>query len=84
MSDRRTVGPDQSATATGVPASVQHVPVARTAQLIADLTGARPSTGWVSSALSLVAEVLVDVEKLIKSFDRARACDPRGPVTISV
>ena len=44
----------------------QHVPVARTAQLIADLTGARPSTGWISSVLTSVAGVLVDVEKLIK------------------
>lgn len=46
----------------------QHVPVARTAQLIADLTGARPSTGWISSVLSGVADLLVDVEKLIKSL----------------
>lgn len=46
----------------------QHVPVARTAQLIADLTGARPSTGWISSVLSSVADLLVDVEKLIKSL----------------
>ena len=33
----------------------QHVPVARTAQLIADLTGARPSTGWVTTALTEAA-----------------------------
>lgn len=46
----------------------QHVPVARAAQLIADVTGARPSTGWVSSVLAQVAEVLVDVEKLIKTL----------------
>lgn len=46
----------------------QHVPVARTAQLIADVTGARPSTGWISSVASTVAEVLVDTEKLIKSL----------------
>lgn len=46
----------------------QHLPVARAAQLIADLTGARPSTGWISSVLSTVAEVLVDVEKLIKTL----------------
>ena len=45
----------------------QHVPVARTAALIADVTGARPSTGWISSPLSTVADVLIDVEKLIKS-----------------
>uniref|UniRef100_UPI00292D9DAB IS66 family transposase n=1 Tax=Pseudonocardia sp. H11422 TaxID=2835866 RepID=UPI00292D9DAB len=46
----------------------QHIPVARTQALIADLTGARPSTGWIGSVLSTVAEVLVDVEKLIKSL----------------
>ena len=46
----------------------QHVPVARTQALISDLTGARPSTGWISSASSTVADVLVDVEKLIKSL----------------
>ncbi len=46
----------------------QHVPVARTAQLIADLTGPRPSTGWISSVLTSVAGVLVDVEKLIESL----------------
>jgi transposase len=46
----------------------QHVPVARTAQLIADLTGARPSTGWVTTALAEAAAALVEVEKLIKSL----------------
>ena len=46
----------------------QHVPVARTAQLIADLTGARPSTGWVTTALTEAAAALVEVEKLIRSL----------------
>jgi transposase len=46
----------------------QHIPVARTAALIAEVTGARPSTGWISSVLLTVADVLVDVEKLIKSL----------------
>lgn len=46
----------------------QHIPVARAAMLIADLTGARPSTGWISSVLSTVAGALGDVEKLIKSL----------------
>jgi transposase len=46
----------------------QHIPVARTAQLIADVTGVRPSTGWISSVLMTVSDVLVDVEKLIKSL----------------
>jgi transposase len=45
-----------------------HIPVARTQGLIADLTGARASTGRIGSVLSTVAEVLVDVEKLIKSL----------------
>jgi transposase len=36
--------------------------------LIADLTGSRPPTGWISSQLSAVADVLIDVEKLIKSL----------------
>jgi transposase len=46
----------------------QHIPVARTQALIADLTGARPSTGWISSVLTTVADLLGDVEKLIKSL----------------
>ncbi len=46
----------------------QHIPVVRTQALISDLTGARPSTGWISSVLSTVADVLVDVEKLIKTL----------------
>src|SRR5918994_899449 len=45
-----------------------HVPVARTAQLIADLTGARPSTGWVTSAVGEAAAALAETEKLIKSL----------------
>jgi len=46
----------------------QHVPVARTAQLIADLTGASPSAGWVTTTLAEAAAALADVEKLIKSM----------------
>ena len=46
----------------------QHVPVARTAQLIADLTGASPSAGWVTTTLAGAAAALADVEKLIKSM----------------
>ena len=46
----------------------QHTTVARTQALIADLTGARPSTGWISSVLTTVADLLLDVEKLIKSL----------------
>ena len=46
----------------------QHLPIARAAQLIADVTGARPSTGWVSSVLPALAGLLADVTKLIKSL----------------
>ncbi|HEY5841844.1 MAG TPA: hypothetical protein VIU87_10305 [Mycobacterium sp.] len=43
----------------------QHVPVERAAQLIVDLPGAAPSTGWVSAQVARAADALVDVEKLI-------------------
>jgi hypothetical protein len=46
----------------------QHVPVARTAELIADLTGAAVSTGWVCSTLTRAADVLVDVEAMTKTL----------------
>ncbi len=42
----------------------QHIPVARTAELIADLTGAKVSTGWVCSTLTRAANVLVGVEAM--------------------
>jgi transposase len=32
------------------------------------VTGARRSTGWVSSVLTAIADMLVDVEKLIKTL----------------
>jgi len=46
----------------------QHVPVERAALLIADVTGAKVSTGWVSGAVAATAEDLVDVEALIKTL----------------
>jgi len=46
----------------------QHVPVERTAQLIAELTGAAPSTGWVSAQVARTADALVEVERLIKTL----------------
>jgi transposase len=46
----------------------QHIPVARTAELIADLTGAKVSTGWVCSTLTRAAAVLVDVEAMTKTL----------------
>lgn len=46
----------------------QHVPIERAARLIADLTGAAPSTGWVSAQVARAAEALVEVEQLIKTL----------------
>jgi transposase len=46
----------------------QHVPVERAAQLIADLTGAAPSTGWVSAQVARAADSLADVDELIKTL----------------
>jgi hypothetical protein len=46
----------------------QHVPVERAALLIADLTGADVSTGWVSAQIARAADALVDVEALIKTL----------------
>lgn len=46
----------------------QHVPVERTAQLIADLTGANVSTGWVSGVLAQAAEAVADSLKLIRAL----------------
>ncbi len=46
----------------------QHVPVERTAQLIADLTGAAVSTGWVSGVLAEAADLVGDCLKLIRAL----------------
>src|SRR5680860_1392108 len=46
----------------------QHVPVERAAALIADLTGATPSTGWVTACVARTAAALGEVEKLIKTL----------------
>ena len=46
----------------------QHVPVERAAVLIADVTGARCSTGWISGVLAQASEALTDVEALIKTM----------------
>jgi hypothetical protein len=45
----------------------QHVPVGRCAQLIADLTGAKPSTGFVHGMLTRAAGVLDQFAKLVKT-----------------
>jgi transposase len=46
----------------------QHVPVARCAQLVADLTGARPSTGFIHAMLARAADAVADVIKLIRTL----------------
>jgi transposase len=46
----------------------QHVPVERAAILIADVTGAEVSTGWVSTVIAATAEDLVDVEAMIRTL----------------
>ncbi|MGI5515993.1 IS66 family transposase [Streptomyces sp. CA-106131] len=45
-----------------------HVPVERTARLIADLTGAAVSTGWVSGMVAEAAELTGDSLNLIKTL----------------
>jgi transposase len=46
----------------------QHIPVARVVELVADLSGARPSTGWVCQVLRSTAEALAEVEDLIRTL----------------
>lgn len=46
----------------------QHVPVHRCVQLVAELTGAAPSVGWVHSMLAQCATALGEVTKLIKTL----------------
>jgi transposase len=46
----------------------QHVPIERCARLIADVTGAEVSAGFVHSCLARAAGVVADVVKLIKTL----------------
>jgi transposase len=46
----------------------QHIPVARVVELVSDLSGARPSAGWVCQVLRDTAAALVEVEKLIRTL----------------
>jgi hypothetical protein len=46
----------------------QHVPVERCAQLIADVTGARVSPGWVSSVLSEATALVADSITVIRAL----------------
>ena len=51
----------------------QHVPVLRCAELIADVTGASVSTGFIHSCLAKAAGVIAGVVKLIKTLITAAA-----------
>jgi transposase len=46
----------------------QHVPVERTAMLLADVCGAAVSTGWVCRVLAQTSDALAEVDKLIKTL----------------
>lgn len=46
----------------------QHVPVQRTAMLLADVCGAGVSTGWVCRTLAQTADALADVDRLVKTL----------------
>ena len=46
----------------------QHIPVEHTAQLIADVTGAQVSTGWVSGLLGQAHGLVADSLKLIRAL----------------
>jgi hypothetical protein len=47
---------------------VHAIPVHRCVDLVAALTGATPSVGWVHSLLTRTADVLTDVDKLIRAL----------------
>lgn len=51
----------------------QHVPVARAAQLIADVTGAHPSTGWITSVLAPTAAAVAPTNAVILELLRTAA-----------
>ncbi len=51
----------------------QHVPVERCQQLIADVTGARVSAGFIHSCLARAAEIISDVVQLIRTLITAAA-----------
>jgi hypothetical protein len=51
----------------------QHVPVQRCAELIADVTGASVSAGFIHSCLAKAADVVAGVVKLIKTLITAAA-----------
>jgi hypothetical protein len=67
VSDTPTYGPNLAAFTVYL-LVYQHVPVARAAELIADLTGAAPSTGWVAAQLVHAAELVQPALALIRAL----------------
>ncbi|QNK80095.1 IS66 family transposase [Nakamurella sp. PAMC28650] len=45
----------------------QHIPVHRAQTLIADVTGTRPSVGWISSVIEQVADLLTESTDAVKA-----------------
>ncbi|MBO3751985.1 transposase [Streptosporangiaceae bacterium NEAU-GS5] len=70
LGDRRATGAALRALAAYL-LVFQHVPVERCAQLIADVTGARVSPGWVSSVLSEAATLVAGGIRLIRALGSA-------------
>ena len=62
-----TIGPNLRALAVYL-VVFQHVPIERCTRLIADVTGAEVSAGFVHACLARAAEVIADVVKLIKTL----------------
>jgi len=67
VSDTPTYGPNLAAFAVYL-LVCQHVPVQRGAELIADLTGAPVSTGWVAAQLPRATELVKPVLALVKAL----------------
>ena len=62
-----SIGPDLRALAVYL-VVFQHVPVERCRELIADVTGAQVSAGFIHSCLARAADASADVVKLIKTL----------------
>lgn len=65
--DTPTYGPNLKALAVYL-VVYQHVPVERAAELIADLTGAAPSTGWIAAQLAKAADLVAPALRLIRAL----------------
>lgn len=65
--DTPTYGPNLAAFAVYL-LVYQHVPVERAARLIADVTGAAPSTGWIAAQLARAGELVAPALRLIRAL----------------